>query len=91
MQQRRVRLERSNALLQRCDEFDVERRVFSDEKLFVIEEQLNAQNYRVYAAGLEVISERERNVQRFQKPGPVMVLGAVSSRGKFPLVLWNRG
>src|SRR5690348_3285259 len=43
-QQRRTRLERSKALLQRYDEFDVQRIVFSDEKLFVIEEHLNAQN-----------------------------------------------
>ena len=86
MQQRRARLERSKALLQRCDFGDVERIVFSDEKLFVIEEHLNAQSYRVYAAVFEAISWRVRTVQRFQKPGSVMIWGAVSSRDKFPLV-----
>ena len=90
-QQRKTRLERSKALLQRCDFGDVERIVFSDETLFVIEEHLNAQNDRVYAAAFEAISERVRTVQRFQKPGSVMVWGAVSSRGKFPLVFVESG
>jgi hypothetical protein len=62
MQQRRVRLERSNVLLQRYDFGDVERIVFSDEKLFVIEEHLNAQNDGVYAAAFEAIPERGRTV-----------------------------
>ena len=62
MQQRRTRLERSKALIQRYDFGDVERMVFFDEKLFVIEEQLNAQNYRVYAAAFEAISDRVRTV-----------------------------
>jgi len=85
-QQRRARLERSKRLFSGTISCEVERMVFSDEKLFVIEEQLNAQNYRVYAAAFEVISERGRTAQRFQRSGSVMVLGAVSSRGKFPLV-----
>jgi inhibitor of nuclear factor kappa-B kinase subunit alpha len=90
-QQRRTRLERSKALLQRYDEFDVQRIVFSDEKLFVIEEHRNAQNDRVYAVAFEAIPERVRTVQRFQKPGSAMVWGAVSSRGKFPLVFVESG
>ena len=47
MQQRKARLERSKASLQRYDLGDVERIVFFDEKLFVIEEHLNAQINRV--------------------------------------------
>jgi inhibitor of nuclear factor kappa-B kinase subunit alpha len=90
-QQRRARLERSKALLQRYDFGDVERIVFSDEKLFVIEEHLNAQNDRVYAVAFEAIPEQVRTVQHFQKPGSVMVWGAVSSRGKFPLVFVESG
>ena len=65
--------------------------MFSDEKLFVIEEHLNAQNDRVYAAAFEAISERVRTVQRFQKSGSVIVWGAVSSRGKFLLVFVESG
>jgi inhibitor of nuclear factor kappa-B kinase subunit alpha len=91
MQQRRARLERSKALLQRYGFGDVDRIVFSDEKLFVVEESLNSQNDRIYAAAFEDIPEQERTVQRFQKPGSVMIWGAVSSRGKFPLVFVESG
>jgi inhibitor of nuclear factor kappa-B kinase subunit alpha len=90
-QQRKTRLERSKALLQRYADEDVERIVFSDEKLFVIEEHLNAQNDRVYAAAFEDIPEQIRTVQRFQKAGSVMVWGAISSRGKLPLVFVEPG
>jgi inhibitor of nuclear factor kappa-B kinase subunit alpha len=83
MQQRGTRLERSKALLRRYADRDVERIVFSDEKLFVIEEHLNSQNDRVYAAAFEDIPEHVRTVQRFQKPASVMVWGAVSSRSGF--------
>jgi hypothetical protein len=47
----------------------VDQVVFFDEKLFIIEEHLNAQNFRVYAGVFEDITERVRDVQRFQKPG----------------------
>lgn len=83
MQQRKTRLERSKTLLQRYDFCNGERIVFSDEKLFVIEEHLNAQNDRVYAGTFEALPEHVRNVQRFQKPGSVIVWGTVSSRGGF--------
>jgi hypothetical protein len=46
-QQRRTRIESSKASLQRYDFGDVKHIVFSDEKLFVIEEHLNAQINRV--------------------------------------------
>ena len=91
MQQRRARLERSKASLQRYDFGGVKRIVFSEEKQFVIEEHLNAQNYRVYAAAFEAISERVRTVQRFQKSGTVMVWGQCPVRANFPWFLWNRG
>ena len=91
LQQRQARLERSKALLRRYAEKDVDRIVFSDEKLFVMEEHLNAQNDRVYAAAFEDIPEQIRTAQRFQKPGSVMVWGAMSSWGKFPLVFVEPG
>ncbi len=74
-QQRGARLERSKALLRRHDLGNVNRILFSDEKLFVVEEHLNAQNDRICAAAFEDMPEPVRAVQRFQKPGSVMVLG----------------
>ncbi len=83
-QQRRARLEKSKALLQRYDFGDEERIVFFYEKLFVIEEHLNAQNITVYAAAFEVILEQVRTAQRFQKPGSVMVWGQCPVGANFP-------
>jgi hypothetical protein len=77
-QHRSTRLKRLKALLQRYGYGALERIVFSDEKLFVIEEHLNAQNYRVYAGAFEYLPEHVRNVQRFQKPGSVMFCGSVT-------------
>ena len=91
-QQRRTsRLEISKALLQRYDFGDVKRIAFSDEKLFVIEEHLNAQNYRVCTAAFEASPERVRTVQRFQKPGSVMIWEQCPVGANFPWFLWNRG
>jgi len=78
-QQRQARFKRSKALLQRYADEDVERIVFSDEKLFVMEESLNAQNDRVYAAAFEDIPNQVRTIQLFQKPRSVMVCVTVSS------------
>lgn len=90
-QQRKARLDRSKALLRRYTDNDVDRIVFSDEKLFVIQEHLNAQNDRVYAAAIKDIPEQVRTAQRFQKPGSVMVWGAISSHGTLPLVFVDAG
>ena len=75
-QQRQKRYERAKLLLERHENGNMKNIVFSDEKLFVIEEQLNAQNDRFYAASIEDVPEEVRNVQRFQKPGSVMVWAA---------------
>jgi inhibitor of nuclear factor kappa-B kinase subunit alpha len=64
---------------------------FSDEKIFVVEEKLNKQNDRIYAAAFEDIPEKMRTVQRFQSRSSIMVWGAVSGEGKFPLVIIDKG
>lgn len=65
--------------------------IFSDEKLFVLEETYNAQNDRIYAASLQDIPEDELHVYRSQSALSVMVWGAVSKRGKLPLVFIDKG
>jgi hypothetical protein len=65
--------------------------VFSDEKLFVVEEKLNKQNDRIYAAAFEDIPEEIRTVPRYQSRSSFMVWGAVSWEGKFPLVIIDKG
>jgi inhibitor of nuclear factor kappa-B kinase subunit alpha len=64
---------------------------FSDEKLFVVEEKLNKQNDRIYAATFEDIPEKFRTVSRFQSRSSFMIWGAVSANGKFPLVIIDNG
>jgi transposase len=89
--QRVAREVRSKRLLRRHAAQTVANIVFSDEKLFVVEESFNPQNNRVYGLSIEAIPEHLRTVQRFQKPGSLMVWGAMSKMGKCPLVFVDKG
>ena len=86
-----ARLERCKELLSRHDFDGVQRIVFSDEKLFVVEQKYNAQNDRIYALSIEDIPENIRTVQRFQKSSSTMIWGAVSYNGKLPLKFIETG
>lgn len=65
--------------------------VFSDEKLFLLQPSLNAQNDRIYAVSVVDIPEDEKTVERFQNAARVMVWGAFSADRKFPLVFIEEG
>ena len=65
--------------------------IFSDEKVFVIQQSFNPKNDAVYSASFEDIPEHKRTVQRFQNSSSVMVRGAVSHNGKLPLVFIDKG
>jgi transposase len=65
--------------------------VYSDEKLFVLEQCHNPQNDRIWAASIKNIPEKYKNVQRYQNAMSVMVWGAFSKRGKLPLVFIDKG
>ena len=77
------RLERAKLILSRHagQEF-----VFSDEKLFVLQQPHNVQNDRLWAPTLASIPPSHIIIPRFQSAASVMVWGAVSRRGKLPLV-----
>lgn len=85
---KKKRVQRSNTILSwhAGDEF-----VFSDEKLFVLEQPHNAQNDRLWAPRIEDIPGNQKNVPRFQSSPSVMVWGAVCKRGKLPLVFIDKG
>jgi inhibitor of nuclear factor kappa-B kinase subunit alpha len=87
-EKRRIRCRR---LLRRSGNDWVNSIIFSDEKIFTVEEKLNKQNDRIYAASIEDIPEEMRTVPRFQSPSSFMVWAAVSAQGKFPLVFVERG
>ncbi len=89
--QKKQRRIRCNRLLRRFASHRVNSIVFSDEKIFTVEETLNKQNDRVYAVAFGDIPEEMRTVQRFQSRSSFMVWGAVSGEGKFPLVIIDKG
>lgn len=89
--QKKKRRDRCPQLLATHGTTDLEHLVFSDEKLFSVEEKFNRQNTRVYALTVEDIPEDIRTVQRFQSEDKVMIWGAISKKAKFPLFFVDRG
>ncbi|KAI6658827.1 MhmaT1 transposase [Oopsacas minuta] len=74
-------LERWKGLLQRLGTEDFEKIIFSDEKLFTVEEATNRQNDRILSTTAKDIPEEVKFVDRVQKPQCVMVWGR--SDGQF--------
>jgi inhibitor of nuclear factor kappa-B kinase subunit alpha len=60
--------------------------VFTDEKIFTIEQVLNKQNDRVYAA-----SNPHASISRTSHPASVMVFAGITSDGKVPLIFVPQG
>lgn len=85
------RMKRSQMLLKRFANQEIDHIVFSDEKLFGVEERVNSQNVRIYSASFEDIPEHMRTVQRFQYEDKTMVWAGCSKNGKFPLVFVDPG
>ncbi|KAI6648696.1 Transposase [Oopsacas minuta] len=83
---REKRLARSKALLARLASFGLDETLFSDEKLFRVEQAYNRQNYRVLSSSPSSIPQEYRCVQRVQHPQSVMVWAGVSAKGRTPLV-----
>ncbi|CAM4936437.1 unnamed protein product [Rotaria socialis] len=86
-----ARLKRCKTLLVQHDSDDIRKIVFSDEKLFIVEQKYNRQNDRIYSLSIEDIPENIRTVQRFQNPRSTMVWSAVSYNGKIPLKFVEQG
>ncbi len=90
-EQMTARHQKAKALLDRHGRESAKRIVFSDEKLFTVEEKFNAQNDRIYAMAIEDLPENLRTVQRFQKSSSVMVWAGVGYNGKIPLKFVDPG
>lgn len=85
---KRVRLQRCRALLRRAAAYRWEKILFSDEKLFTIEQSHNRQNDRSWSAdtpGSSTVVEHRQN------PKSIMVWGAICATGKTPLVFLEQG
>lgn len=89
--QRQVRLERSAALLERYARGEFPNLIFSDEKIFTIEQSVNKQNDRVYLTNRSSENAGLLQASRRQAPASVMVWGAISASGRSPLVFLPRG
>lgn len=85
------RYDRSNELLNRYADIDVKNIIFSDEKLFVLEEAFIAQNDRLYSTNISDIPTKKRDIPRFQNRTTVMVWGALSYNGVLPLIFVDKG
>lgn len=85
---KRVRLQRCRQLKRRAAGDRWERILFTDEKLFSVEQAHNCQNDRVWsteAPGTSAIVEHRQN------PQSVMVWGGICASGKTPLVFVDQG
>lgn len=81
--QKKERILRCKRLLRRCASYRVNSIVFSDEKIFTVEEKLNKQNDRIYAVAFEDIPEEIRTVSRFQSRSSFMVWGRCREQANF--------
>lgn len=85
------RLKRCKVLKKRHAGQSLKKIIFSDEKLFLMEECHNAKNDVVYAARFDDIPRKKLSVQRYQNKSSVMVWAGVSHRGKLPLIFIDKG
>lgn len=79
-----TRLDRCKAMKRRFANGRHRSILFSDEKIFTIEQAYNSQNDRIWS--LEAPTQEERIVSRKQKPKSVMIWAGVTHNGKTPLV-----
>lgn len=89
--QKKVRAERVKRLLARHAKHEIPNIVFSDEKIFTVEQVVNKQNDRIYLDSSEKHHLNEYSATRTQKPASVMVWAGVTSSGWTPLVFVPAG
>ena len=89
MQQKSV--DRSRALLSRATPEVLNNILFSDEKLFMIEQASNSQNDRILSPSVKDIPKNLRFVPRCQKPASVMVWAGISADSRTDLIFVPEG
>lgn len=90
-EQMKVRVERSKSLKRLHESGLLPNIVFSDEKIFTIEQFVNKQNDRVYLKERSNENMALRLATRNQKPEHVMVWAAVTADGRSPLAFVEAG
>lgn len=89
--QKKVRLERAKALKARHARSELNNLVFSDEKIFTVQQIVNKQNDRVYLKDRSSIGNEHLLAFRKQKPASLMVWAAITRNGRSPLVFVPEG
>ncbi|UYV84269.1 hypothetical protein LAZ67_X001712, partial [Cordylochernes scorpioides] len=88
---RDIRRVRSKMLLARHDGWLHERILFTDEKIFIVEEKLNHQNDRIYARSSLEASFKFRRLEKSHHPSSVIVWWGVSYQGVIDLHFCAKG
>lgn len=88
---KKQRVLKCRRLLQRYAHNGHRRILFTDEKIFTIEESFNRQNDRVYASSSREAREKAPKVQRGHHPSSVMVWWGVSYSGATQLHFCEKG
>lgn len=88
---KRIRLERSKKLLRSYGRKKFKQILFTDEKIFTVEEKYNKQNDRVYARSSLEAREKVSRVQRGHHPAQVMVWWGVSWHGVTQIHFCEKG
>ncbi|XP_033222833.1 uncharacterized protein LOC117176689 [Belonocnema kinseyi] len=89
--QQQVRLERAKELLRLAESGQFPNIVFSDKKIFPIEQFVNSQNDRVYLTDCPYENLSHRLATRKQHPQQIMVWAAVKADGRSPIVFIEPG
>ena len=86
------RLNRCKILLNKIKNSAGEVIIWSDEKIFTVQQILNKQNDRIYSSDIRLEPDKRKFNFRRQKPASLMVWAAVASDGtKSPLVFIDQG
>jgi transposase len=89
--QKKKRLDRARALRSRLARGELPNIIFSDEKIFTLEQAVNTQNDRVWLRAKTAENRDQWDVPRVQGPAAVMVWAGVTRTGRAPLVFIPQG
>ena len=84
------RVKKWKELLQLYDDFDFENMLFTDEKIFTIEEEYNSQNTRMYSKYFAELNDNEKFAFHQLHPEYLMVWAGVSCKGKINLIFLEK-
>lgn len=85
-EQKKLRVKKAKELKRRAASGHLENIVFSDEKVFTVQQVLNKQNDRVWLVERSFKDFEHLTATRTQKPASVMVWAGITRNGRTPLI-----